>query len=220
MRGSCHSCGDQSHPLPSAGLLKVMQGRGLVRATLPWESGPILGAGRGRRYQESHPRPRQGFLGSAPCFRGRRHSLDSACGQGWERGLGVRRGAQCRPRIGSSPSASLSTGCQVPRFHSRLSGLRSQPGCRGSVHRYEGLRWVPGHWEWGRKKSRRIRWGWGVSPRGGRGGGEKMRCTHSLCFASSCYCFSQFNNEIFQTHKRGLKNNRGFTHQPTTQLGK
>lgn len=133
---------------------------------------------------------------------------------------GVRRGAQCRPRIGSSPSASLSTGCQVPRFHSRLSGLRSQPGCRGSVHRYEGLRWVPGHWEWGRKKSRRIHWGWGVSPRGGRGGGEKMRCTHSLCFASSFYCFSQFNNEIFQTHKRGLKNNRGFTHQPTTQLGK
>lgn len=93
MRGSCHSCWDQSHPLPSAGLLKVMQGRGLVRATLPWESGPILGAGCGRRYQESHPRPRQGFLGSAPCFRGRRHSLDSACGQGWERGLGGEAGS-------------------------------------------------------------------------------------------------------------------------------
>lgn len=76
-----------------------MQGRGLVRATLPWEGGTILGAGCGRRYQGSHPHPRQGFLCSVLSFRGTGHSLDSACGQRWERGLGVRQGAQFRPRI-------------------------------------------------------------------------------------------------------------------------
>lgn len=199
-----------------------MQGRGLVRATLPWESGTILGAGCGRKYQESHSHPCQGFLCSVLNFRGRGHSLDSARGRGWERGLRVKQGAQFRPRISSSPSASLSTGCQVPRFHSRLSGLRSQPGCRGSVHRYEGLRWVPGHREWGCKKNRRIHWGLGVSPYGGWGGSEMMRCAHSFCFVSSFYYFSQFYNEIFQTHRTSiiLKNNRSFTHKPTTQLEK